>query len=224
LFIWLGAAGGPALVMALERGGRAGLEPEAREQASLMWLLGLPAAVGLGLVAQPLSHLMVGAELADGAAKVTPWIAGSALLAGLTTYYYHQAFTLGRRTVLLLVAMTVPALANLGLNLVLIPRFGLDGALWATLASYALGLLASAWLGRRALPLPTPWRSLAQGAFACAVMTLAVLLVPAIGGLPELAAKAAVGALVYGILVAVMDAGGLRSRALPLMRRLRPAA
>ena len=213
VFIWLGAAGGPALIMALERGGRDALKAAAREQAQLMVLLTLPAAVGLAMVAAPLAQLMIGPALSVGAAHVTPWIALSGLLGGLTTYYFHQAFTLSRRTGQLLAAMSVPALANLALNLILIPRFGLDGALWATPASYALGLAASALLGRRSQPLPVPWRTVAEAAGASLAMALAVASVPALGGLPELVLKAGLGALVYGAIIALVDAGALRSRA-----------
>jgi O-antigen/teichoic acid export membrane protein len=223
VFIWLGAAGGPALIMALERGGRPALAEAAREQAELMLLLTLPAATGLALVAAPLAQLMIGPALVAGAAHVTPWIALSGLLAGLTTYYFHQAFTLGKRTRLLLVAMAIPAGLNLALNLALIPRFGLDGALWATPASYALGLAASAWLGRRVVALPTPWLALIQAAGGSLLMALVVTRLPAMGGLAELLAKAAAGALVYGLAMAAIDAGGLRSRGLELLRARRLA-
>ena len=211
-FIWLGAAGGPALVMALERGGREALAQAAREQAQLMALLTIPAATGLALVSAPLAQLMIGPELSAGAAHVTPWIALSGLLGGLTTYYFLQAFTLSRRTGLLIVAMALPALANLALNLLLIPRFGLDGALWATPASFAIGLIASALMGRRSLVLPVPWLTLAQAVGASAVMALAVSRIPPLGGLLELILKAGVGALVYGLIIAAVDAGALRSR------------
>ncbi|MDO8411417.1 MAG: lipopolysaccharide biosynthesis protein [Phenylobacterium sp.] len=218
LFIWLGAAGGPALIAALERGGPGELGAAAREQASLMLLLCVPAAVGLALVAAPLSHLMVGSELAVGAAHVTPWIAASGLLAGLTTYYFHQAFTLGQRTELLLGAMAVPAIANLILNLLLIPRFGLDGALWATVASYGLGLAASMTLGARSLRLPVPWTPFLQTIFATAVMGAAVAQVPALGGWAELILKAGLGAIVFGAITFALDTGALRSRGLALVR------
>lgn len=224
LFIWLGAAGGPALIMALERGGRDALARAAQEQAALMVLLTLPAAVGLALVAQPLAHIMVGEALSDGAAQVTPWIAASGLLGGLTTYYLAQAFTLGRRTGLLLVAMAVPAVANILLNLVLIPRLGLTGALAATVISYGLGAVATWALGRRAQPLPIPWRALAEAGVATLAMGLVVSRLPSLGGLPELALKACAGAVVYGAIIALLDAGGLRSRALDLLRTRRARA
>jgi O-antigen/teichoic acid export membrane protein len=119
MFIWLGMAGGPVMVQALERGGRTALAETAREQSSFMVLLTLPAAVGVALVAGPLAQVMVGEALVEGAAQVTPWIAIGAFFSGVTTYYLHQAFTLGQRTKLLSVAMTIPA----GLNLALTPQY-----------------------------------------------------------------------------------------------------
>jgi len=225
-FIWLGTASGPALIVALERGGIPTLRAAAREQAGVMVLVTLPAAAGLALVAQPLSEVLVGPGLRAGAAQVTPWIAASALLAGLTTYYFSQAFTLARRTKRLLAAMTIPAVANVALNLVLIPRLGLQGALIATLASYGLGLVAAIALGRGPMALPIPWRALAEAVTATAVMALAVTRLPAPGGVVELAMKAAAGAAVYGAVAWMLDAGGLRSRACQALRtlRARPAA
>jgi hypothetical protein len=76
-------------------------------------------------------------------------------------------------------------------------------------------------LGRRAMPLPLPldviWRTL----LACAAMAVAVRSLPAIGGVPELALKAGVGALVYGAVVLALDAGGLRGHGAALLQGLR---
>jgi O-antigen/teichoic acid export membrane protein len=210
LFIWLGAAGTPALVMALERGGGARLQAAAREQVSTFLLIGLPAAVGVALVAGPLTEVMIGEDLRQVAAAITPWIALSALLSGLTTYYFHQAFTLGRRTGLLLAAMAVPALANIALNLLLIPRFGVMGAAWATAASFALGLLASITIGRRVLVMPVPWETLARCGLAAGAMALAVIALPRFGGPGELMLDATVGALVYAAVALTLNAAGVR--------------
>ena len=221
MFIWLGAAGGPALIVALERGGHAALQKAAREQAGFMLALALPASVGLALVARPLANVMVGPTLRDGAAAVTPWIAASALFSGLTTYYTHQAFTLGRRTGLLLFAMSIPAAANVGLNLVLIPRLGLTGAMAATTASYGLGLAASIALGRLARPMPIPFGELVRAGAASLVMAAVVVRLPALGGALELLAKAVAGALVYMAAAYVFDVGSLRSRSRQAIGTLR---
>ena len=223
VFVWLGMAGGPAMVAALERGGRPALQRAAREQSELMVLLGLPAAAGLALVAQPLTHILVGEALRAEAARVTPWIAFGGFFAGLTTHYLHEAFTLGRRTGLLFAAMAVPALFNVGLNLVLIPRFGLMGAAWATTASFALGAAASALIGRRALALPVPWKPLLRCGLATGLMANVVLAVPAYGGWTELLLKAAAGAAVYALAILAID-GGARRRLSLLMAVRQPGA
>ncbi len=220
IFIWLGMAGGPAAIAALERGGHKALQITAREQAGFMLALTLPAAVGLALVARPLADVMVGPGLREGAAHVTPWIAASAFFAGVTTYYFHTAFTLSRRTGMLLAAMSVPAIANIGLCLALIPRFGLQGAMWATLASYMIGAGASFILGRRALRLPIPGDALAKAVLASAVMAAAVVAVPAVGGVAELAAKAFVGLVVYAAGAYGLDLCGLRGHSGRLVRAL----
>jgi O-antigen/teichoic acid export membrane protein len=226
LFLWLGTAGQPALVMALERGGAERLRAAAREQLSTFLLVGLPAAAGVALVARPLAEVLIGEELRAAAASVTPWIALSALLFGLTAYYFGQAFTLGKKTRLLLIAMAIPAGLNVVLNLILVPRFGLMGAAWATAASFGLGMVATLLMGRRVMPLPIPWESLARCGVATGLMALAVSRLPAIGGFGELILDAGVGVLVYAAAVLILNAAGVRDVALRLrtQRRMRRAA
>jgi O-antigen/teichoic acid export membrane protein len=221
LFLWLGSAGQPALVMALERGGAAKLQSAAREQLSTFLLIGLPASAGVALVARPLADVLIGPDLRAASASVTPWIALSALLYGLTAYYFGQAFTLGQRTRRLLAAMAIPAVANVLLNLVLIPRYGLLGAAWATVISFALGLAATLVMGRRVLALPVAWESLIRCAIATGLMAAAVLALPPIGGLAELILDACVGAIVYAGAALVLNAAGIRDVAVSLFRRVR---
>ena len=221
LFLWLGAAGQPALVMALERGGLDQLKVAAREQLSTFLLIGLPAAAGVALVARPLAEVLIGENLRSAAAGVTPWIALSALLFGLTAYYFGQAFTLGKKTKRLLVAMAIPAGLNVILNLILVPRFGLMGAAWATAASFAVGLLATWLIGRRVMALPIPWESLVRCSIATGVMALVVWRLPSIGGIGELMLDASVGGLVYAAAALTLNAAGVRDVAARLLNDLR---
>ena len=219
LFLWLGTAGQPALVMALERGGMERLKVAAREQLSTFLLVGLPAAAGVALVARPLSEVLIGEELRTAAASVTPWIALSALLFGLTAYYFGQAFTLGKKTKRLLIAMAFPAGLNVILNLILVPQFGLMGAAWATAASFGAGMIATWMIGRRVVALPIPWESLARCSVATGIMALVVSQLPAVGGLVELILDASVGGIVYAAAALILNAAGVRDVAADLMAR-----
>ncbi|HYD28782.1 lipopolysaccharide biosynthesis protein [Brevundimonas sp.] len=223
LFLWLGSAGQPALIMALERGGPDRLKTAAREQLSTFLLIGLPAAAGVALVAGPLAEVLIGEELRVAAASVTPWIALSALLFGLTAYYFGQAFTLGKKTKLLLIAMAIPTGMNVVLNLILVPRFGLMGAAWATAASFGIGLLATQMIGRRVMALPIPWENLVRCGVATGVMAVVVAQLPAIGGIAELTLDATVGGMVYAAAALTLNAAGVRDVAVRLLTRGRSA-
>ncbi|RZJ00641.1 MAG: lipopolysaccharide biosynthesis protein [Brevundimonas sp.] len=224
LFLWLGTAGQPALVMALERGGLPRLKEAAREQASTFLLVGLPAAAGVALVARPLAEVLIGEDLRAAAAVVTPWVALSALLYGLTAYYFGQAFTLGKKTKRLLIAMAIPAGLNVVLNLILVPRFGVIGAAWATAASFGVGMLATLAIGRRVVALPIPWESLIRCGVATAGMAAVVLQLPKFGGVLELAIDSSVGGLVYAAIALTINAAGVRDVAQRLLARRRQDA
>jgi O-antigen/teichoic acid export membrane protein len=224
MFIWLGAAGAPAMVMALERGGREALRQTALEQGSTLILIGLPAAVGLALVARPMAELMIGQDLRAAATLVTPWIAASAFMSGLIAYYFGFGFTLGKKTGLLLVTMAVPAGANVLLNLLLIPRLGVLGAAVSTALSFAVGLVACLLISRRAIALPIPWESLVRCGVASAAMAAVVWRLPPLGGLPELMLDAGVGGAIYALVALTLNAAGVRNVLMRLIQARRSIA
>ncbi|NIJ26868.1 polysaccharide biosynthesis C-terminal domain-containing protein [Brevundimonas terrae] len=217
IFLWLGTAGAPALVMALEKGGARALKIAAEDQARILMLVTVPAAVGVALVARPLAEVVIGPELRTASAMVTPWIAASAFLSGWLYYYFNQAFTLSKRTLLLLMSMIIPAIANIALNIILIPKLGLMGAAISTVLGYFIGVLASVIMARRIMTMPLPWKDVMLCSLCAATMAIAVLCLPQIGGFAELMLDAVVGALVYGVLAYGTNAGGVRD----LLKRIR---
>lgn len=220
LFIWFGAAGTPAMVRALETGGEDVLKTAARQQLTTMAFVMFPAVGGLVMVAPALGGIVIGEALRDQALSVTPLISLGALFSGLNTYYFLQAFTLARKTRLLVVAMAVPAVANIALNLALIPLFGLIGAAWATALSFAAGLLASWLLGLNTLRLPVPGTDLFLTAASAVFMMAVISLLPRYGGIAELVAKAVTGASVYAGLAWMLNLNGIRAAAGPRIERL----
>ncbi len=222
LFIWFGAAGCPAMVHALEHGGVTELKENARHQIRTMAFILFPAVGGLIMVAPALGTLLIGEGLRADALSVTPLISLGALFSGLNTYYFLQAFTLARKTRLLVVAMAVPAVSNIALNLLLIPLMGLMGAAVASCLSFALGLLGSWLLGLKTLALPVPMLELGKTLLSVAVMMAAVALVPSLN-LPilDLIVKGTTGVLVYAGLAWLFDLNDIREPALKIVNRLR---
>ena len=90
---------------------------------------------------------------------------------------------------------------------------GLKGAIWATLAAYALGLVASIIVARRYFPLPLPWKALVKTSFACLVMAGVVFAVKTPDTMPdviELFLRAGIGATVYAIVALATNAANCR--------------
>ncbi len=222
---WAAAASAPALLEAWRAGGAEAAAAASGQVVRMIVFVAAPVAIGVALVAQPLAEVMVAEAMREDAARIMPWIAASGLVAALAMHYAAEAFVVGARTGRRAALLVVPVLLNLGLNLVLIPSFGLMGAVWATLASYgaALGLLGLA--GRSVLPLAWPVGDLTRIAAACAVMAGVVWAVPDVGGMAELLLKAAAGAAAYALAALVFDAGGVRPLAVGMIRaRVRTGA
>lgn len=220
IFIWLGAAAGPLAILALEREGAAAARKVLKQAAALMGLIGFPAALGLALVAEPLAGVLIDDALAARAAAIMPLIALGGLLNGLMTYFFHEAFILGRQPRTMALIMTGGALFNLALNLVLVPAMGLTGAALATVIAYGASLLACAIVGAEIFPLPLPVTDWAKSVLACTLMGLAVWSLPETGSaLVELAMAVATGIAVYALAALALDIAHCR-RMLPRPARL----
>lgn len=211
LCAWAAMAGAPLVLAAFEEQGPEAAKAEAKNLVSTMLLIGLPAATGLALVAVPLSQALIGEDLRDQAAQIIPWIAFAGLMNGLLMHYYAEAFQLAQKTGEQALLMLIPAGVNIAANLILIPQFGIIGAVGATIFSYTVGIFVIAARGRRYIAFPFPVVSAFKIAAASLAMWPAIALIPDFGSWPELIAKAIAGGAVYLAAALVIDAGGARS-------------
>ena len=207
---WVAMAGSPILLRAYDQGGIDAVQKPARSFAKLLFLIGIPAAAGLAMVAGPLSTAMVGESLRDQARQIIPWIAWAGLLNGFLIHYVSESYTLARNTRLRAQLMTVPVIANIVLNLALIPSYGVMGAVYATVLTYAGAVLLLGYFGRRLAPLPMPWRDVIFIIIASALMWPAINIMPELGGWAELILKVAAGGATYLCLVYLFNTGGIR--------------
>lgn len=221
VFIWAGAATGPLLLAAYEKDGRAGAERAGRDIALTFLLLAAPAALGVGLIARPLSEAMIGEGLRAPVAQLMPWLAAGALAQGFMTYYFSEAFQMARRTGLRAVLMIAPAALTIILCAILLPTVGLEGAAIATLAASCLGAVLLALVGRRFVRLSPPPGDALKILLCAAAMAGPVMAVPAFGGWTEVFAKAATGAVAYAIALLVLNPAKARSSAATAWRRVR---
>ena len=88
------------------------------------------------------------------------------LVLGLLVYAIHIFFNapliIHKRSMVLTAVTTVCCIANIGMNILLLPHFGIAGAAWATFFSYVLMVAALAILSRRYLVIRIPYATLAS--------------------------------------------------------------
>ena len=154
-------------------------------------LIGAPLIIGVIVTAPALIELLFGAAYVEAATALrlltlsvglifVYWIAGNLLIVvhRIGTYAKMQA---------------VAAAVNIGLNLVLIPRFGISGAALATLAS-ELTVVCAAFVVMRRLRLMPSMRSLARPGGAAMAMGVGVWAAAPYVALP---AQIAIGVALY---------------------------
>lgn len=222
LCAWAGMAASPLVMEAFETQGRSAAEEAARSMAQSIMLIAIPAAAGIALVATPLANVMIGEELREQARHIIPWIAFAGLFNGALIHYFSESFQLAHKTAERAMVMTIPAITNVVLNIILLPRIGLMGAVYATVGCYFLGMVLLSLFGRRHVVLPVPLMDLVKILAACAAMAGVVRLVPDLHwDLIELMLKAGLGAVTYALCVASLDAAGARGLARKVVGKVR---
>ncbi|WP_028311352.1 polysaccharide biosynthesis C-terminal domain-containing protein [Derxia gummosa] len=197
IFIAINFAAFPLAVKAIETGGVPAARAQLRRNGGMLAMVAIPSCVGIATLAGPLASVLIGPEFRDGAVPLMAPIALGALLAGFQVHYFDHAFHLSRKTTGLLWSLLPCAVFNVLANLWALPRFGLDGAAWVTVATYALGVLLSARIGRRVLTVPLPIGAIGGSLLASAAMWAALVWADPDRGALELAAAIAFGIATY---------------------------
>ncbi len=195
----------PMAIRAFESDGPAGASRQLRSNGRLLVAVALPASALLAVLSPQLAGVMIGPAFRPAAVQIMPWIALAALMSGFQIHFFDHAFHLGRRTRLSLWTTGPAALLNIALNIVLLPRLGIMGAVWATLAGYALSLTASVVLGARVLAVPLDGREAFRVSLATAAMVAAVWLTAPSLTFSGLIAGAGVALLTYVVAALALD-------------------
>lgn len=109
------------------------------------------AALALALFSRDIISVMADRKFA-GSADIVPIVSLAYVWYGLG-YYLQLGMFLTNKTKAIGGVSAVAAVLNLGLNYVLIGRYGMIGAAWATLLSFLAIAVGSYWFSLRTLPL-----------------------------------------------------------------------
>jgi O-antigen/teichoic acid export membrane protein len=154
--------------------------PRLLREATTLVMGGLTLlAVGVAAFAPELTRLLATRRWGDdalGAIDVAVIVTFASLVYGLYFMLVSTIF-LRRRTSALPLITLAAGLTNVAFNLLLIPRLGITGAAWSTLAGYLVLGAATWWYGARSYPIAIDIARLAALGTAAVVAVLAARLI-----------------------------------------------
>lgn len=212
IFLAVSMPGLPLAIRALELHGTTAAREQMGRNGVALFALGIPACVGLIAVMHHLAAVLIGEEYRADALEIMPWIAISGFLAGLQAHYFDHAFTLGRRPKMLIRSIGLAAAVNVALNIILLPRIGLMGAVYATFISYIVAIGASVYFGRDVFRVPFPREAALKAMLAAVPMWVVLSQLRFPETLPGLLGMVICGGATYVAAAFVLNIGDARKK------------
>jgi O-antigen/teichoic acid export membrane protein len=159
-------------------------------------IFGIPIVAGLAAVGPELLPSLASDKYAS-AASILPWVIGGMVVDGTNTMLGAGLF-IHRKTRTIMTIVLSSAVLNIGLNFILVPRIGIQGAAIATLICYTVAALAMGSAGRSLLPVALPLGTVVRAGLASVIMYYALRHVYPGKRLASVGVRVLLGAPLYG--------------------------
>ncbi len=187
--------------------------------ALLLILVALPFSVLFLSMPGNTAEVLLGEQYRRMAEQIMPLIAIAILLGCLKLYFFDLGFQLGHDTLGQVWPTMVAALSNVVLNVLWIPVYGLQGAAYATIAAFAIGLVMSAVMVRRVCAMPMPLLDVVKVVAAGLIMAGVLAAFSDWRGLGAWLMQLSMGTLAYGAALIGLDVERLRPRLAQIFSR-----
>ena len=201
----------PLVMRAFEQNGAEAAREQLATNQSLLIGVGLPCVTAVALLSTEITSMLFGEQYLRATA-IVPWIAGGVFLQGMRSYHADLSFQLAGQTVRLTLIAVAAVGLNVGFNFLWIPIYGIAGAAYATVVSYAAALVLSWSFGNRAFRLPRLGLTDLKTLAATAGMAAILLLDRPASGAVTLVAHVALALVVFGLIHALLNTGNIRGR------------
>ncbi|ADI28218.1 lipopolysaccharide biosynthesis protein [Geobacillus sp. C56-T3] len=201
----------PLCVRALETKGYEAAQKQIRSSAVALFLIAAPATIGMVVLNNSISSSILGEEFREKASMIIPVVAISVLLQGMKSYYLDLSFQLGKKTTLQIWPVLAGGVINIILNLVFIPVYGINGAVYATFIAYIAAFVLSGIIGKAVFPVSFPLSDFVKIVVCAMVMSIPLYFLDnADDNLYRLMAKVGLGVLVYFTMVYLLNVWEIR--------------
>jgi len=132
----------------------------------------IPAVTGISVLARPILDVFTGADYFAGY-TILPFIAGGIFFLGLSQRF-GTVLTFYKKTIYNMWTLIIAGGVNLGLNLILIPKYGYFVAAITTLIGYIVMLILIVYFSRKFFIWPFPFKTLLRCMVASLIMGVGV--------------------------------------------------
>lgn len=201
----------PVVIKLLDSKGKKAAMDYFYKYTVLLLAVSIPAVVGLNLVGPDLVYLLIDEKYHKSVIFLLPWITSAVFMMGLQAFYFDLAFQLGHHVITIVKISVVVATINFMLNYWLIPIMGIQGAAIATLSSFILGTILSAFLGRSHFSLPFPLIDLTKIVISTIVMGFCLWWLKDFRGWGWLVLQLLIGIICYSVMVVSLNIMDVRT-------------
>lgn len=209
----------PVIIKLLDTEGEKAAVSYFNHYAVLLLGVSIPAVIGLNLVGPNLVHLLIDTDYQTSVIFLLPWITSAIFLLGLQVFYFDLAFQLGQKTISSVKIAVAIAVINITLNYWLIPKMGIQGAAIATISSFAVGSLLSAFWGRKYFPIPFPFQETLKIIIATLIMALCLWWLKDFRGWGWMVLQLCIGLVSFISMMLAFNILDIRSYALEFFKR-----
>ena len=209
----------PLIVQVLEQQGRDAACLQAGRNGIALLAVTLPACAGIALTADHVAATLVGPAFRSGVAALLPIMSFTALARGIRAHFVDHAFHLSARPLMMLWTYGPATMANIALNLYVVPRYGMMGAAWTALACQGATVVSGWYLGTALFPVWLPIRQVIMCLMAILPMTIALIVIRFPLNWLGLLEAVSLGAVTYIPSALALDVGEVRSLGIAVLRK-----
>jgi len=164
----------PALVRTWEASNQMQILRAFENGFRLLVCIGLLSATFAAIFAPNLAYFLVGEGFRSEVQVLIPWIVAATLISCMKSFYTDTVFILKGKSAQLIPQTALLLLLTIILQTIVVPEFGLSGAVLVMVLVQSVGLLISFSMARRIFPLPIDFKTVfGSAAFCLAVVVLA---------------------------------------------------
>lgn len=209
----------PVLIRTWKKYGKKATEEQIRNTINYYNMLVMPAICGLSLLTKDLYGTFISNSYSEGSTIILI-VAIGMYFNGLNSII-NKAWQLKEKTSRIFYIMLFATMLNILLNLLLIPKFGINVAAITTLLSYVCSTIITAALIRKDMKIEIDKYSLLKTLVSVMLMGVSILLVDAfrVSGMYAIVLKIILGIIVYAILTIVFDNMDCRKKIMERMNK-----